>query len=194
MTLTHGMSGTPAHASWRAMLDRCRRQKCAAYKNYGGRGITVCERWESFENFLADMGHRPEGKELDRIDNDGNYEPGNCRWATTSEQALNRRSVAYAVIDGERKPLVHWAAQNGLKAETAKARYRKGWPAHRAASAPLRVPASATIDGQTKSIRQWCAIYGVRYPTVWHRIARRGIDPKTALTLPIQKGRHSHDL
>lgn len=89
----HNLSGHPLHPVWMKMLDRCRRAGNPDYPNYGGRGIHVCVRWEHFPNFLQDMGERPFGLTLERRDNDGDYEPDNCVWATRKEQRANQRRV-----------------------------------------------------------------------------------------------------
>ena len=82
---------SPEYRTWKAMRQRCMNPRAKNYRHYGGRGITVCERWNTFTNFLADMGPKPKGRSIDRINNDGNYEPSNCRWATPKEQAKNTR-------------------------------------------------------------------------------------------------------
>jgi len=102
MAIKHGQTYTPTYRSWEAMKYRCNRESYSLYREYGGRGITYCERWEKFENFFADMGHRPAGKTLDRIDTDGNYEPSNCRWADASTQRRNRRDVVWHEVNGEK--------------------------------------------------------------------------------------------
>jgi hypothetical protein len=122
----HGMRNTGTYKSWRAMIDRCTRPKEKDKKNYLERGITVCDRWRTFENFFADMGERPKGLSIDRIDNDKGYAPGNCRWATRREQDLNLRKTVYLTYKGVTKPLVQWAKEVGIKAETLKSRIRRG--------------------------------------------------------------------
>lgn len=108
----HGKSNTRVHNCWTSMLQRCNNPRNPAYKWYGARGIQVCERWHSFENFYADMGDQPEGLSIDRINNDGNYEPTNCRWATTSEQLSNRRKRTHCKHGHE------WTPENTRRSST----------------------------------------------------------------------------
>lgn len=125
---THGRKGTPEYRSWGAMRTRCNNPNIAAYYRYGGCGITVCDRWDKFENFLADMGPRPSlSHTLDRIDPHGNYEPGNVRWATKKMQGRNRRNTAWITAYGTRMSLGDWAEAHGLSEETIRWRVTKGW-------------------------------------------------------------------
>ena len=91
-------SGTATYGTWRKMHERCSNPKAQNFKWYGGRGVKVCDRWDDFENFLADMGERPDGLSIDRIDPEGNYEPSNCRWADRHTQRINRRPIATAEL------------------------------------------------------------------------------------------------
>jgi len=106
---THGMSKFPEYDLWCGMKQRCYYTAHKSYDKYGGRGIKVCDRWMSFENFYADMGNRPEGMTLDRIDIDGDYSPENCRWATYSEQMKNTKRTRFVEYNGLKLCLVDWA-------------------------------------------------------------------------------------
>ena len=125
---THGMSTTRSYMQWQSMISRCSKPSDPAYKSYGERGITVCERWLSFENFFADMGSRPNGKTLDRRDNDKGYSPDNCRWATQKEQANNTRANILLTYDGQTKTLTQWAEIHGVPVKRVFARRYLGWP------------------------------------------------------------------
>lgn len=130
-SLTHGMSKSPEHKIWRSMLGRCGNPRQDKGNNYCNRGISVCPRWQSFENFYADMGSRPSSSHsIDRIDPNGNYEPSNCRWATLAEQAVNKRNTRYVAYEGQIIPLIEAVRKSGtpLHYETIWARIQNGWP------------------------------------------------------------------
>jgi hypothetical protein len=116
---------TPGYSSWKSMLCRCLYQTHPAYHRYGGRGITVCERWREFPAFFADMGPRPDGMTLERIDSDGNYEPANCKWATHQEQQNNTRTNRFLDVEGERLTIAQLARKQGINYETLYARLKK---------------------------------------------------------------------
>lgn len=118
----------PTYPVWRAMVRRCTNPKCSAWPEYGGRGIAVCERWMTFENFVADMGAPPDGMQIERVDNDGPYSPANCRWATRGEQARNRRSTHEITFRGATKCLSEWARELGVSPKLLHHRIKAGWP------------------------------------------------------------------
>ncbi len=127
---THQYTGTPTWHSWRGMLDRCRRENSTSWERYGGKGIKVCDRWQGetgFKNFLADMGERPEGKTLDRINSTGDYCLENCRWATPKEQRLNTPRTRFLTFNGKTLCLGDWAKELGIARNTITNRLNKGW-------------------------------------------------------------------
>ncbi|RSN55599.1 hypothetical protein DMH12_15385 [Streptomyces sp. WAC 04229] len=148
------MTRTPLYRTWRNMLNRVTNPNVKAYPYYGGRGITVCERWLRFENFYADMGPTyREDLSLDRIDTNGNYEPGNCRWVTMDEQARNKRSNVRLTFHGHTLIMSEWAERIGIPYSRLAYRVSKGWPHERALTEnidPERV-AAALIELEQKT-------------------------------------------
>ena len=122
---THGKMGTKSYGTWEGMLQRCNNPNSVGYPDYGGRGITVCKRWLSFEEFFTDMGERPEGTSLDRIDVNGNYCKENCRWATAKEQQENRRISIFVLIDGDKLTPSQYANMVGLTLSGANKKIRR---------------------------------------------------------------------
>ena len=127
-----GASNTPEYETWWHMILRCHDEKQTGYRRYGGRGISVCDSWRnSFDAFFADMGPRPSDKHsIDRIDNDGNYEPSNCRWATKKEQSRNTRCNHHVTINGTTKTIAEWSEISGISWSGIYNRVKKGWPEH----------------------------------------------------------------
>ena len=138
----HGMAATKPHNNWMQMIARCEVPTNPNFPRYGGRGIKVCKRWHDFANFWIDMaeGYQP-GLSIDRINNNGDYQPGNCRWATAKQQSRNRRSNRVLECRGERKTVVEWAEVAGIEASTIRDRLRKGFQPERAVFQPHRCKA-----------------------------------------------------
>lgn len=125
---THGMSATREWNIWSRMIQRCFNPKVERYKNYGGRGITVCKKWRDFEGFYKDMGKVPDGFSLERIDVNGNYEPSNCKWIPLKDQHKNTTKSVLITHNGMTKNAVDWARELGIKASTIYYRSAKGLP------------------------------------------------------------------
>lgn len=125
----HAINGKPTatYNSWCGMKQRCNNPNFTTFKNYGGRGIKLCERWNEFKNFLEDMGERPEEKTLDRINNNGNYNKENCKWATRKEQSSNMRSNVYLTFYGKKRTVAEWCRKVGIKQDIFCKRRSMGW-------------------------------------------------------------------
>lgn len=137
----HGMFGTRIYRIWSGMMTRCTNENAINYADYGGRGIKVCDAWQQFENFYADMcdGYRDD-LSLDRIDGDGDYRPDNCRWETATRQQRNRRNTVFIELNGRRQSLADWADETGIPAGTLSERLRRGWSAERALTTQIGQP------------------------------------------------------
>lgn len=133
----HGRWGTPEYVAWDSMLQRCLNSKSKAFKKYGAAGRTVCLRWWTFEHFFEDLGPRPPGTSLHRIDNTQGYFPGNCKWATKLEQQNALSTNRVLEFQGESKTMAEWSRSTGLKYVTLQRRLLLGWTVERALTEKL---------------------------------------------------------
>lgn len=185
----HGDIDSQEYRSWTSMKARCGNPRTAGFHNYGGRGIRVCERWKDYANFLADMGRRPTPRHtLDRIDNNGDYEPGNVRWVTRRQQALNRRDNRVLTWRGKTQTLMEWSEKTGIPYGTLWFRlgtmgltigeaiqFRKG------SRSPRR--GVVTVNGETKSVSEWAKGLGITLASLCYRLDN-GWPPELAVTAP----------
>lgn len=180
-SIKHGLTGTQEFKIWTGMMTRCFNSSSKDYENYGGRGISVCKLWvDSFSAFLYDMGPRPSpSHSIDRVNNDGDYEAGNCRWVTQKEQSRNKRNNVVITIDGVSKILAEWASYYGVSAGTASLRYKQG---KRGAEIFKSSVAHITYNGLTDTIAGWSKRTGIKAVTISMRINKYKWPVDRALT------------
>lgn len=167
---------SPEYNAWKNMRRRCYDAKRSDFARYGGRGIRVCERWMEFANFLADMGRRPgPSYSIERVNNDGHYEPGNCRWATKTEQARNRRSTRLVSWNGRQVSLAQACEEAGIDHDVVRARIHScGWSVERALTEPAKKQLTRLTQAEadaiavdSRAMREIAAAFGVSLTTVW---------------------------
>lgn len=170
----HGMYRTRVYRQWQQMIQRCYNPNASRYQRYGGRGVTVCDRWRlSFDAFYADMGDPPDGTSIDRIDNDRGYEPGNCRWATPQEQANNRYTNVLIEHDGVSRTIAEWSRHLGLPYHWVKHRHTRGYkppelfsPEH----LPYRKAKTYTYQGREVTMKELSVLTGTKLQTLYARL------------------------
>lgn len=180
---THGKSGTKTHKIWKGIHSRCYIKSASGYANYGGRGISVCERWHNFANFLSDMGECPDGLSIERRDVNRGYGPDNCFWATRVQQANNRRNNR--LIEGSNETLAMASKKSPVSYEAIRARLNRGWSVDDAIGRPINHKIRSkviTANGETKTIPEWAKSLGVDASTIRGRI-KDGWSEEDAVTI-----------
>jgi hypothetical protein len=180
----HGGRKTKLYGIWSGMVNRVTNPNNDRYDSYGGRGIKVCDRWMDFGNFRNDMGdtYRP-GLTIERIDNDGNYEPGNCRWATWQEQARNKRTSHIIAREGEGIALAEAVEGTGIKYSTVEARINAyGWSTERALTEEVRKARIIEFRGYSANGSKWATLLGVSSEMLRYRFARKGWSSERTIT------------
>lgn len=176
----HSFSKTPTHNSWLSMKSRCYNKSNSSYKDYGGRGIKVCKRWlgkRGFKNFLDDMNIRPENTTLDRINNEGNYESQNCRWANVDTQARNRRSTLSIEYKGETKCLMDWSLCLNIPYRRLMSRiWRSKWSIEKAFETPVLNKRRVIVyNGEKKTMDEWAKIYEISISCLRYRMFKKNM-------------------
>lgn len=172
---------TKTYNAWHCIKQRCGNPKNTSYPRYGGRGITLCDRWHSFDSFLEDVGEIPIGKTLDRIDNNKGYEPGNVRFATAEEQSNNRRSNRLIEYKEKSQTAAQWAKEIGIPYKTFHYRLQNGWTLEEAFETPKTEQTKLTHDGKAMWLSEWAEETGIPEPTLRSR-RQRGCTPEEILS------------
>lgn len=183
----HGMCKTREYKSWKRMKERCLNPNHKSYPRYGGRGITVCERWKnSFLNFYSDMGPKPQNHTINRLDNKGNYCPENCRWASVEEQNNNKENSHLLTYNGETLTLSQWAKRFNINSGTLCNRLKRNWDVEKSLTTPVANNEKLiTFKGKTLNISQWAKKIGIKPKTLSRRL-KRGMPLSKALQNNIQ--------
>lgn len=185
---THGMSKGPEYQVWNRMWSRCTNPLVDRYPRYGGRGITVCQEWESFEIFYNDMGARPsEGHSIGRIDNDGNYCKENCRWETAAEQSSNTSRSVFLEHNGCRLTIAQWALNLGIPADVIRQRVYAGMSPERALERESLVKKAIEVDGVVMLTTEWMKHLAIPIST-FYKLKRDGISPEEIVRRYLKRG------
>lgn len=172
----HGLHKSRTYDIWQAMRQRVHNPKRRGHELYGGRGITIDPRWDSFTAFLEDMGECPPLHSLDRKDPNGNYCKDNCQWATGTEQQRNRRDNIKLTFKDQTKSIWDWAEETGINVGTIDSRIRKGWDAERILTTPADQRFNGglllTLNGETRNLSQWAKHLGIKFVTIQWRVAQ----------------------
>ena len=183
MKENHGMTNSDEYGIWSDIKTRCTNKNHRGYKNYGGRGVNVCDRWKnSFENFYSDMGPRPSKcHSIDRIDNSGNYEKSNCKWATSLEQGKNKRNNVKININGVVKTQAEWARESGISSCLISSRIKAGKKGSKLIE-KAGSSQSLTFNGITDTVGGWSKRTGIKLTTISMRIHKYKWPIEKALT------------
>lgn len=185
---THGLHRHSIYGTWKAMIDRCYNPDSKDFKNYGGRGIQVCTEWRDLAGFVAGMGEKQKGQSIDRLDENGDYEPGNCRWTDALGQGEHKRNNAIVTRLGSQRHIASVWREAGIKESTFYNRLNAGMNPDDAASRPVRAKnVTALIDGEERTLVEWAKIAGVSSATMRNRV-KAGVVGR-ALLRPAQSGK-----